>query len=166
MFGFLLVALVPVSPAFADDGEERVTASGTVWVDENLDGVRQPEEPVLSGVEVRARYVRFPPSFPGGMLGPIATTDEQGRYILGNLRKFGFRLEVYFKRLGYLPVRTFWDRKVLALRLHPVPGSTAKHRIDDGHPSDAKRQPIRWELAYGQRSFLRSGVHLRLRRGL
>ena len=111
MFGLLFASLLAISPAHADDADDRVTVSGTVWVDENLDGMRQPSEPVVSGVRVRSQYVRFPPSFAYGPLGPSPKTDEHGQYTLTELRRFDFRVEVYIKRPGYLPVRTFWDGK-------------------------------------------------------
>src|SRR5437762_2790288 len=51
----LLLLLAPsprpgVSASSATEGELRVT--GTAWIDENLDGTPQPEEPVAANVEV------------------------------------------------------------------------------------------------------------------
>ncbi len=43
----LALALFAVTPAYADD--HWINVSGTFWIDENVDGIRQPSEPVASG---------------------------------------------------------------------------------------------------------------------
>ncbi len=54
------------------------TVTGVVWDDVNRDGLRQPEEPPLPGVDVAV-------AFEDGIKGPITgnqTTDANGRYVI------------------------------------------------------------------------------------
>ena len=102
MFGLLFAALLPVSPAHAEE-EDLVTITGTVWIDENADGIRQPSEPVVPSVQI---YVR-------GVISPLRT-DGQGRYTVvqypyhrfedRKTRGFLF-LEVYYKKPAVRLVR-------------------------------------------------------------
>ena len=69
--GVLLASVPTPSPAYAAH-EDWVALSGAVWLDENVDGIRQPSEPLLSGVIVEV--------FGLGTPGDSTTTDEQGHY--------------------------------------------------------------------------------------
>ena len=67
---FLYAAPVLSRSDFAS--EEIVPLSGTVWLDENVDGIRQPSEPALAGAAVDSSYGAYP--------GFRVTADEQGQY--------------------------------------------------------------------------------------
>ena len=67
-----LLAIVPVHAEDDDKWDDRVTISGTVWIDENGDGIRQSSEPGAAGVRVYRLIGPYPhnPSW----------TDERGQY--------------------------------------------------------------------------------------
>ena len=69
--GVLLASVPTPSPAHAAH-EDWVALSGAVWLDENVDGIRQPSEPLLSGVIVEVSGTPIP--------NGSTTTDEQGYY--------------------------------------------------------------------------------------
>ena len=74
----IVFALWVMAPAYADDGGYAgagpVTIGGTVWIDENVDGIHQPSEPVAAGVGVS--------TWIGGYGVGAYWTDEQGQYSL------------------------------------------------------------------------------------
>ena len=87
--GVLLASVPTPSPAYAAH-EDWVALSGAVWLDENVDGIRQPSEPLLSGVIVEV--------FGVATTGSSTTTDEQGRYIydLGRPPDYDWKLKGSF----------------------------------------------------------------------
>ena len=73
--GVLIWTMLATSSALAgdaDDASNKVRITGTVWLDENEDGIRQPGEPALPGVSVGIGH-NFPSLSGFG-------ADEQGRY--------------------------------------------------------------------------------------
>ena len=110
--GTLFLTILAIAPAHADDHDgDWVTISGTVWFDENVDGIRQPSEPVAAGVSVYK------------WVGPYALnasyTDEQGQYtftvrawrrrgMAGHFPGVGVRLRVYYLLPGDYTKKTRW----------------------------------------------------------
>ena len=113
--GALLSSMLIIAPVrAADDERERFTISGTVWIDENRDRIRQPSEPVLSGVWVHTGI--SPNGLGGRILSSSYATNEQGQY---TIRKYPYRemggrryrfvyLEVRYKEPGAEPVYDDW----------------------------------------------------------
>ena len=113
--GALLSSMLIIAPVrAADDERERFTISGTVWIDENRDRIRQPSEPVLSGVWVHTGI--SPNGLGGRIFSSSYATNEQGQY---TIRKYPYRemggrryrfvyLEVRYKEPGAEPVYDDW----------------------------------------------------------
>ena len=99
----VVLSLVLVSPpahARHDDPDRShgIKVSGTVWVDENVDGIRQPSEPgVPPGVSVSMIC--------GGFLCRGVPTGEGGRYTLV-IGTGSLRASVYYFKPGAEPVWT------------------------------------------------------------
>ena len=105
--GILLSTTLATPPAHAEDTDDdtsnHVTITGTVWLDENEDGMRQPSEPALRGVSVEI-----------GLNEPASSevgADERGRYVttarVGKKRSFGgdrVLLRSYYFEPGDAPV--------------------------------------------------------------
>ena len=73
MFGVMFASLLAISPAFADDDDVRFSLSGTVWLDANVDGVRQSFEPAVP----RALVILWRGNKP---YGDQKDTDDGGKY--------------------------------------------------------------------------------------
>ena len=74
MFGLLFASLLAISPAHADDGDaSQFSITGTVWLDANVDGVRQSFEPVVP----RALVILWRGNKP---YGDQKDTDDGGKY--------------------------------------------------------------------------------------
>ncbi len=99
----VVLSLVLVSPpahARHDDPDRShgIRVSGTVWVDENADGIRQPSEPVVPpGVSVSMIC--------GGFLCRGVPTGEGGRYTLV-IGTGSLRANVFYFKPGAEPVWT------------------------------------------------------------
>ena len=112
--GFLFSATLAIMPVRAADGEpEKFTISGTVWIDENRDSVRQPSEPMLPGVRVETG--RSLMGLGGRQIGQFYTTNERGQYSFGahaysgNGRPSRFLyVTVHYKQPGTEPVHDNW----------------------------------------------------------
>ena len=151
----VVLSLVFVSPsAFArhddPDRSHGIKVSGTVWVDENVDGIRQPSEPgVPPGVSVSMICGAF---FCSGV-----PTGEGGRYtvVIGT----GYlQLNVYYFKPGAEPV---WTVHEGGEKLTHFGCNSASIREDDseltldirvvGYLYDGKESPppLDWPLADG-----------------
>ena len=108
----VVFALLAIAPVHADDHDgDWVTISGTVWFDDNVDGIRQPSDPVAAGVRIDKRIGPYPAN--------ASWTDEQGRYtftvlarhrsgLAGNFPGVGVRLLVYYLLPGDYTKKTRW----------------------------------------------------------
>ena len=97
---FSIVLTSPPVHARHDDPDRShgIKVSGTVWVDENVDGIRQPSEPVVPpGVSVSMMC--------GGYLCRGVPTGEGGRYTLV-IGTGSLRANVYYFKPGAEPVWT------------------------------------------------------------
>ena len=78
MLGLLLASLLAISPAYADEDDdkwnERVTIRGEIWLDENADGRRQPSEPLVPNVRASTSV--------NGYYGPHTKIDKPGHFTL------------------------------------------------------------------------------------
>ena len=108
----LFASLPAMSLAHAADGKW-VTISGTVWIDENRDRIRQPSEPVLTGVEVHTG--RSLMGLGGREVGLAYTTNERGEYAFRSYYRISsgkplhfLYLNVRYNKPGAEPVYTGW----------------------------------------------------------
>ena len=101
----VLLSLLALLPVRADDGW--LTLSGTVWLDENADGIRQLSEPALPGASVVRTDYRG--------TGHRIYADERGRYTLGFWvypeRLTYSHMAAYYNMPGAEPVWLPWDDK-------------------------------------------------------
>ena len=108
----VLFSLLAISPVHGSDHEvDSVTVSGTVWIDENVDGIRHPTEPGI------------PDFMPIIVVGPYfwnsPLTDQQGHFTFeiglgSSYSRPGeyVRIMAYYLRLGDGPVwETGWGAK-------------------------------------------------------
>ncbi len=111
VFAFLFSPVLGIPPAHASDpNDNSVTVSGTIWIDENVDGIRQPNEPVAPHVVIGVytsswdvnRYSGF--SFP-------TYADENGNYTTGEGPRAWRTLEVHYLKPGAEPI--FYDGSLL-----------------------------------------------------
>ncbi len=156
-----LLAIVPVHAEDDDKWDDRVTISGTVWIDENVDGIRQSSEPGAAGVRVYRLIGPYPhnPSW----------TDERGQYtfdvwpwhrrsLSGYLPGQSVKLNVYYIRNGDYPVRetdrglSYTHHGCAFVRVLPqgtertVHIRVLRHHADDRNP----RPPQNWPVADGR----------------
>ena len=162
----VVFALLAIAPVHADDHDgDWVTISGTVWFDENVDGIRQPSESVAAGVRVDKRIGPYPAN--------ASWTDEQGQFTFTvwpwgryNRPWAGVWLSVHYRRPGDEPVwKTDWGRRythVGCAKVHVEPGDPehtvdiriVQHRNDDIYGGSPPPQD--WPLTNGH--FFKQGL--------
>lgn len=80
------VEVVAGAVAGADFGFRGGVVTGFAWIDENVDGVRQPAEPPLTDTPFMAH---------GGGFAGSGHTDDEGRYRIEGLPAGAYRLNLY-----------------------------------------------------------------------
>ena len=152
----LFSSMLAISPAYASDpNDNSVTVSGTIWIDENVDGIRQPSEPGIPD---------FRPSIMvDGSFGYRAVTDERGHFTFNVLAWSGggrprpgafVELEVFYLRPGDEPVwETSWGRYTHygcgSVSVKPGDNERTVHIRVVLHPNDGRIPPLDWPLADG-----------------
>ena len=156
-----LLAIVPVHAEDDDKWDDRVTISGTVWIDENVDGIRQSSEPGAAGVRLDRLIGPYPHN--------ASWTDERGQYtfevwpwhrrsLSGYVPGQSVKLNAYYIRNGDYPVReTDWGLSYThhgCAFVRVLPQGTERtvhirmlrHYADDRNP----RPPQNWSVADGR----------------
>ena len=153
----LFCPALAIPPAHASDpNDNSVTVSGTIWIDENVDGIRPPSEPGVPD---------FRPSILiDGFFGNAPLTDDQGHFTFevrpwsgrGSLRPGAYvHLSAYYLRPGDETVfKTSAGTEYTHYGCGSVsvkPGDTERtvHIRMVHHPNDGSIPPLDWPLADG-----------------
>ena len=154
----LVPSLFSISPAHADE-DDSVTIVGTVWIDENADGIRQPSEPGVPGDAIHAWI--------NGLYGDTLVTDERGHFSLtlrrpshragmrGYFPGASIRLYSYHLRPGDEPVferssgysYTHFGCAIISVKPGDPERTEDIRLVHD--PDDGSIPPLNWPLADG-----------------
>ena len=108
--GVLSSSVAGISPAYASDSDDDwVTVSGTIWIDENVDGIRQPSESSVPGATLVVQVHSWSPAGYSGLTNGTRA-DDQGKYRYPwTYPEANFSLIVFYLKPGSGPVKeTSW----------------------------------------------------------
>ncbi len=106
----LFSTTLAISPAYASDPDDDwVTVSGAIWIDENVDGIRQPSEPGVPGATLEVQVRSWSPAGYSGFTSGTRA-DDQGKYRYPwTYPEARFSLTVFYLKPGSGPVKkTSW----------------------------------------------------------